>query len=215
MKEKVVIIFIFFIISLCFLLSQNINKKDDNMKNNYTGKKQDESTKKYSSSQIEEIKKSVEAGSMNYAEFEKEFDFECVRETHQGSYVILTSDDKKVFVFINDKLELTKVLVIDEFKTKEEFQLQISDGIPKSEVLMFDTGTILIPVSSVEMTAHLVREGVFIIKYSRIVEGEVIKDPIVSSMLFIENEDLVSNEDEIIQDIVPYIYAEDKSIDVN
>ena len=77
-------------------------------------------------------------------------------------------------------------------------------------VLNFDTNTILAPFSAVEMTAHIVQEGVYIVKYSRFLDGEIIEDPIATSIEFIGNESLLTSEDPFISNEIPFVFELDK-----
>ena len=183
----------------------------DNMKFNQTASKNDLLTEKYPIIQIEELKSTSESGGMTFSHFKRDFDVQCMRKTHQGYYVVLLlEDDRNAFVFFNEKNSLIRVMVSDGFKSKIEFQNQIVEEMPKSEVLNLDSNTIVAPVSAMEITAHIVQEGIFIVKYSRFWDGELIEDPIVTSIQFIENESILTNEDPFLRDEIPFILEFDK-----
>lgn len=182
-----------------------------NVKFNQTTNKKELLTKKYSVVQIEKLQKAAETGAMTFSDFKRDFDVQCVRKTHQGYYVVLLFEsDENVFAFFNEKNTLFQIIISGDFKSKAEFQDQVVEQIPKSEVLNLDPNAIVAPVSSLEITAHIVQEGLFIVKYSRFKEGKIIEDPIVDSVQFIENESISVSNDPFIRDEIPYIFEIDK-----
>ena len=184
----------------------------NNMKFNQITNKNDLLTEKYPIIQIEELKSTAEAGNMTFSNFKRDFDVQCMRKTHQGFYVVLLLEDGgNAFAFFNEKNLLIRVMVVDNFKSKIEFQNQVVEQMPKSEVLNLDSNTHITPVSALEITAHIVQEGIFIVKYSRFRDGEIIEDPIVASIQFIENESISTNEDQFIRDEIPFIFEFDKA----
>ena len=184
----------------------------NNMKFNQTTNKNDLLTEKYPIIQIEELKSKTEAGNITFSDFKRDFDVQCMRKTHQGYYVvILLEDGGNAFAIFNEKNSLIRVMVFDNFKSKIEFQNHVVEQMPKSVVLNWDTNTLITPVSALEITAHIVQEGIFIVKYSRFRDGEIIEDPIVTSIQFIENESISTNEDLFIRDEIPFIFEFDKT----
>lgn len=184
----------------------------NNMKFDQITNKNDLLTEKYSIIQIEELQSAAEAGDMTFSNFKKEFNVQCMRKTHQGYYVVLLLEDGgNAFAFFNKKDTLNRVMVFDCFKSKIEFQNQVAEEMPKSEVLNLDSNTIIAPVSALEITAHIVQEGIFVLKYSRFRDGEIIEDPIVTSIQFIENESISTNDDPFIRDEIPFILELDKA----
>ena len=196
------------IIVICMVTLTGCN----NMKFNQTTNKNDLLTEKYPIIQIEELQSTAEAGDMTFSNFKRDFDVQCMRKTHQGYYVvILLEDGGNAFAFFNEKNSLIRVMVFDNFKSKIEFQNHVVEQMPKSVVLNWDTNTLITPVSALEITAHIVQEGIFIVKYSRFRDGEIIEDPIVTSIQFIENESISTNEDLFIRDEIPFIFEFDKT----
>lgn len=114
-------------------------------------------------------------------------------------------------MFFNEKNELVRVMVFDGFKSKTEFQNHVVEQMPKSDVLKFDSNSVIAPVSIQEMTAHIVKEGVFIVKYERFIDGTAIADPTVASVQFIENESLPTNDDLFVKNEIPFIFEIDKT----
>lgn len=185
----------------------------NNMKFDQITNKNDLLTEKYSIIQIEELQSAAEAGDMTFSNFKKEFNVQCMRKTHQGYYVVLLLEDGgNAFAFFNKKDTLNRVMVFDCFKSKIEFQNQVAEEMPKSEVLNLDSNTIIAPVSALEITVHIVQEGIFVLKYSRFRDGEIIEDPIVTSIQFIENESISTNDDPFIRDEIPFIFELDKQV---
>ena len=80
----------------------------------------------------------------------------------------------------------------------------------KEIMLTFEANTILLPVSSVDMTAHIVQEGIYIIKYSRFDDGKMMSDPVIEDVEFVENENISNNDDTLIRDEIPFILEIDK-----
>lgn len=195
------------IIAICMAILVGCN----DMKFNNSANKNDLLTEKYSIAQIQELKNTAESEHITFSKFKRDFDVQCARKTHQGYYVVLLLEDgKNAFVFFNEENALTIVMIANEFKSKEEFYSQVLEQKSKSEVLNFDPNTILSPVSAVEITAHIVQEGICIVKYSRFWDGELIEDPVVCSVEFIENESISTNEDPFIRDEIPFIFGFDK-----
>ncbi len=185
----------------------------NNMKFDQITNKNDLLTEKYSIIQIEELQRAAEASDMTFSNFKKEFNVQCMRKTHQGYYVVLLLEGGgNAFAFFNKKDTLNRVMVFDCFKSKIEFQNQVAEEMPKSEVLNLDSNTIIAPVSALEITVHIVQEGIFVLKYSRFRDGEIIEDPIVTSIQFIENESISTNDDPFIRDEIPFIFELDKQV---
>jgi len=173
--------------------------------------KNDLLTEAYSTNQIEELKAAAESKHVKYSKFKREFNVQCARKTHQGYYVVLLlEDEKNAFVFFNEENVLVRVMISNGFKSKTEFQNQVVEKMAQSEVLNFDSNAIPAPVSAVEIIAHIVQEGIYIVKYSRLLNEAIIEDPIVTSIEFVENDAIPSSEDPFIRDEIPFILEFDK-----
>lgn len=198
----------FTIIIICVIILAGCN----DMRFNQTTDKNDLITKKYSIAQIEELKNDEESENITFSKFKKNFDAQCVRKTHQGYYVVLLLEDgRNAFAFFNEKGLLIRVMISNGFMSEMEFRNRVTEQTTKSEVLNFDTNTIITPISAVEITVHIVREGIYIVKYSRFKTGKMVEDPIVLSIEFIRNENLSANEDLFIRNEVPFIFEIDKA----
>ena len=168
-------------------------------------------TETYSAAQAKELKKAAEDGDVTFSMFKRSFNAQCVRKTHQGYYVVLfLNDGGNAFVFFDEKSMLKSVMISYGFKSETEFWNRITEHMRKSEVLNYDTNSIALPVSAADATAHIVQEGVFIVKYSRFENGKIIDDPIVTSMVFVKNEEIATNEDLFIKNEIPFILEIDR-----
>ena len=169
-------------------------------------------SERYSFAQIEELKNVAANERISFSEFRKNFQVECARKTHQGHYVILLlEDEENAFVFFNEESVLTHVITTNGFIGKEEFIARVREQKRKSAVLEGDPNAFFYPVSAIECTAHIVQEGVCIVRYTRLMNGVIVKDPIVSSIDFIENGKIPTHKDDFIKDEIPYILDMDKS----
>lgn len=205
MKTEKIFIIIFMIIC-CLPLFVGC----DSMKYNNTTDKDILITKEYTISEIENLKRRIEFEIINYDEFQKLFKVQCLRKTCQGYYVVLKQEDQKnVFVFFNSENKLNDILIIDIFKKENEIKEKLTIGLTKNEVLSLDPNTVFLSVSAINMSAHMVEEGIFIVKYSSLEKGNFLQDSIVSSVEFIKNEDILL-EDSDVNYIVPLILPIDK-----
>lgn len=168
-------------------------------------------TKSYEIEKIEELKEDIASGDMTFSKFKRRFDVECIRKTHQGYYVLLSLKDKsEAYVFFDEEDALTDIMVFNGFKSKIEFQSQLVVQKSLSEITGLDPNTVFLQSSSVALTAHIVKEGVFVVKYAREEDGESLDDPIIISALFIENAALKDHSDPQIKGSVPFIFELDK-----
>ena len=164
-------------------------------------------TELYSTTEINSIREAINAEGMSFEELVKKFRVQCLRETYQGYYVVLLSDDgSSNYVFIDDNMQVYKVMTFQHFLSNCDFDnLHTLD-----EVIMLDTNHILLPTSAVayKTTLHIVQEGVLIIQYALDVSEE---NYIIHSSSLIDNEDIISNS-ELLRNM-PYILEIDKYID--
>lgn len=185
----------------------------NSMRYNQTEQKNKLITETYSAAQAKELKKAAEDGDVTFSMFKRSFNAQCVRKTHQGYYVVLfLNDGGNAFAFFDEKSMLKSVMISYGFKSETEFRNRITEHMRKSEVLNYDTNSIALPVSAVDTTAHIVQEGVFIVKYSRFENGKIIDDPIATSLVFVKNEEIATNEDLFIKNEIPFILEIDKIV---
>lgn len=145
------------------------------------------------------------------AEFTKTYEPLHVRQTHQGHYAVLPlTDGRNAFVFFNQKGIMTRVMARTGFQTKDEFRQQIREHMPYSELLSVDPDTIPIPISAVAMTAHIVQEGVWLIRHYHMKDGRYYEESRIEKMEFFSNEEL-SGDEELLKGLaIPYILPCDK-----
>lgn len=200
-KKRALIIFviIFLVIAIICIF---IYVGSDDVKYNNTKSKEELITVKYTSSQIEELKNSVYQGRMTLKELKKKFKVQCVRKTPKGYYTILSQEDgKEAFVFFDSDLKLWDMFIVDEFKTKETFQQGIVEKkTTRSQMVEYDKTYIPMPTSSMSSSVHCVKEGVFIVIYSRRMDGKRLPEPIVDSIEFMSNDEVLAKSED------PYIY---------
>lgn len=183
----------------------------DNVKFNNTADKSTLLTEIYTVSQVDELKNRSAQNTITFSDFKKDFAAECVRKTYQGCYVVLTLDNNdNAFIFFDNENNLTHILCANSFKSKNEFLSDSFKQKTKSEISAFDSNSFVLPISAVDMTVHIVKEGVCLVKYSRIVDGQLLDDPIVDSVEFIDNDSIESCENQLIRDNIPFIISVDK-----
>lgn len=138
----------------------NLVKKEDAITRQYPREMVDELTHK-----IEEEEKKV-----GYGKLRRMFRLECVRKTEQGYYAVLQlTDGSNAFIFMDDQLIVSNVAIYDRFRTKEEFEKFLSEkqDATRADVLSFDPNEYPMPFSIVSEEAHIVQEGVIIVRYRR------------------------------------------------
>ncbi len=170
-------------------------------------------TEKYSESDIDKMRDDIEQDNLNYARFKSHFNVQCLRKTYQGYYaVFLQNDGKRIFVFMNEKMELNNIFVFDNIKKKRDYDFLDIGKTTETDVLKYDKSTVLLPVSSITCTAHIIQEGILIIIYDRFDAntGTLLTDPVVKSVSFYENSDFPLSGNEMINLNVPYILGKDK-----
>ena len=195
-----------------FFCGCNLTLGESKLKFNNTDHKEDLITKDYSEEEILYLKNTMESKSVAYTTFQKMFDVECLRKTYQGYYAVLfLNNGKESFVFIDSQLKLRSMMIVKSFPLKNDFERNIKKFSTKSQVLEYDLYSIVLPISSLDMTAHIVKEGVYLIKYMRISNDVLLEDPMISSISFIANNELSKVQDQLIRFSVPYILEIDKA----
>ena len=210
MKRKNIILLLFACVILIFV---RIFVRGMDVKYNNTEHFENLANIKYSIREIEEIKEAIEYNDWNYTKFKSLFDIQCLRKTYQGYYVILLQDDgRRAFVFMDEEMKLNELLLIGNMKEKEEFSFIEPGRTTEDEIVSMDENAILLPVSSVTSTAHVVREGLLVITYNRLDEEKqmFLDDPLVNAVVFYANESFPLEDNEMINKNVPYILPIDR-----
>lgn len=169
-------------------------------------------TERYSASEIQKMKSSIENNKLTYSQLRSDYNIQCLRKTYQGYYAVFLQDDgSRVFVFINKNKEPYKILVIDEIKNKSQYDFIEVGKTTKNEILNYDENTLFMPVSSVITTAHITKEGVLLVTYDNFdeVSGMILDDAVVKSITFYNNSDFPL-KNSLIDSNIPYILEIDK-----
>ena len=147
MKIRVFVFIIFIVIFLGVCVSLGIYSKIDNITNidNLV-------TITYSNDDINKLKHKIENKEIDFFEFNHLFKIQCLRKTNNGYYAVLLQEDgKRVFIFINKYLKLIDLLIVESFKSVDDFISYIeSNNKQKSidEMVRFDGNTVLLPISA-------------------------------------------------------------------
>jgi hypothetical protein len=170
---------------------------------------------KYSPEKIEAFKKEIETNTnspMTFSKLNTKFKIQCTRKTFQGYYSILKQNDESiVFVFINHDLEIIRLLKVHGFKSKSDFDFIVPKETKKSAIIALDSNAISYPISSFDVTGHILKDGLLIVRYNRIVDGMLLNDSVVDSVEFIDNAESSKVTDDFWVKNTPYILPIDKS----
>lgn len=170
-------------------------------------------TQRVSHSDIKKMFKDMESNSLTYAKLKSSYNIQCLRKTYQGYYaVFLQKDSKRIFVFMDRDMQVYNILMFESIKKNDDYNFLEAGKTTESEVLRFDTNTVLMPTSSVLCTAHIIQEGLLLITYDRLdmTKGGLISDPIVNSVAFFKNDDFPLADNDMLNLNVPYILEKDK-----
>lgn len=203
MRSKIFYIVIFAAVCCAAILGCNKQIHSENIKMK---------CREYPVHLIEEYMKKESDRVITLEQFKKTFSSNCIRSTHQGSYVMVHIEGgTSAFAFFDHTDVMTSLIIKkDKFLTKDNFYNLISEINTKTQVMQMDPDTIALPISSVELSAHIVQEGVVIIRYSRFVNGINNYNPLILDISFIKNEDIPNNDDFLVRECVPFIYGIDK-----
>lgn len=128
-------------------------------------------------------------------------------------YLILMSvTNEKLFIFYDNNYKITGTYYQkNEFLTKDDFE-NIQIGITKlSEICEMDKNSFFYPFDADIKTGHIVKEGMIIISYSRIKDGEILEDPVVESIENYNNDEILEmQENNFFIKYIPYIMPIDK-----
>lgn len=163
-------------------------------------------------SELENRLQSYKEKSLNLSELLDDYNFECIRKISENDYytVILREDNSKLFVFFNSDCEITNYIMFNNFKKTEDFNFIKKNVTHESEVIDFDKQYITYPVSAVNVTGHITKNGVIIIKYSRMADEVLQYDNIVDEVEFFEDDSIKDSDNFFIKN-TPYILPIDKN----
>lgn len=173
MKKVFLILSVIIIISVFFCvhyLNQRMPDYDNLVK------KEDVITQQYPPEKVDKLTQKMEQREVRYTKLRRMFRLECVRKTDQGHYAVLQlTDGSNAFIFLDDRLIVSRVAVYDRFRSKEEFERMLSEKqeATREDILLFDSNEYPMPFSVVTEGAHIVQEGVIVVRYQRKAEYPV------------------------------------------
>lgn len=173
MKKVFLILSIIIIVSV-FLCVHYLNQRMPDYDN--LVKKEDVITQQYPPEKMDKLAQKMEQKEVRYAELRRMFRLECIRKTDQGYYAVLQlTNGSNAFIFLDDRLIVSRVAVYDRFCSKEEFERMLSEKQDATweDVLLFDPNEYPMPYSVVTEGAHIVQEGVIVVRYQREVNHPV------------------------------------------
>ena len=168
MMKKVFFIVVVIITASVFLCVYHLNHRMlgyDNLV-----KKEDVITQQYPPEMVDELTEKMAQKEVHYAELRRMFRLECVRKTDEGYCAVLQlTDGSNAFIFLDDRLIVSRVAAYDRFRSKEEFERMLSEKQEATweDVLLFDPNEYPMPFSVVTEGAHIVQEGVIVVRYQR------------------------------------------------
>lgn len=164
-------------------------------------------SKKYSASQVDEMIENIDKQLFKNHEFIKKYNVECLRRIPQGYYAVFQEDDGKfIYVFLYDDLVplANATIIVDKFKSKEEFLRFLTKDKSISDMIKFDSTTIF-PFSGRNASIHHVIEGIFIIDY--LSNSNSYDEAKVAHIDFIEDNEILRMKDSL---NIPYILSIDR-----
>lgn len=175
-------------------------------------RKEDLITRQYAPETVERLAQKIEQQEkVRYFEVKRAFRLECVRKTYQGYYAVLQlTDGRNAFIFMDDQLTVSNVAIYDRFRTKEEFEQLIAEkqDATRADIRSFDPNEYGMPFSVVDEDAHIVQEGVIIVRYRR-KDGHP-----VDQIQFYSNSEIAAGKPReityFIKGVVPYVLEIDR-----
>ncbi len=172
-------------------------------------------TKTYSSTEFDELQYKISCGKVYLKDLKRDFKIECLRKIPRGSYAVFKQDDEQtVFVFIDKDAQILGIQKMHDFKHKEEFEKNVTEGMTRIEVLEYDGDVVATSLPSYFLTTHSVQEGTFFVHYRRnILEGEKgkrIVEYVVDSLEFFDNAENCNPSQGSLISYVPYILEIDR-----
>lgn len=208
MKKALVAAIVFAVTATVIILAATMS--EGVISHNNSDRVEDLADTKYTAADIEQLKEWVDTGKADYFALKSKVKIQCVRKTFQGYYaVILQEDGSKVFIFMNKSLKLGEMLVFDKFKSKADFGfLETANKVTQESVLEFDKNAILLPISAVNESVHIVKEGVIVVRYKTdSASGKTYAD----NVRLIGNDEITEDAEDTAASMVPYILEIDKT----
>lgn len=171
-------------------------------------------TYRYSSQEFSDIQENLKSGNdINLFEIVDSEKIECIREIEDIRYALLLSEkNERLFVFLNSDNVVTDSFYIEnDFLEQRDFD-NVQEGVTlKSDIEALDETPVYYAVSSEMVTGHIVKEGIIIIEYNRFLNGKKLNNPVVKSINFYGNDEILSiMESNFFVSNTPYILPIDK-----
>lgn len=210
LAKKIVVIL--FIIIMCYCLKKIGG--EGKMKYNNEDTYQKLITYKYDENEFYSIQENLSRGNgVDLFEVIPRENIECARKTEEIQYLILMSEtNEKLFVFFDNQYKVTGTYYIkDEFLKEDDFA-DVQTGItPISEICKLDENRVIFPFNTDLETSHIIKEGMIIITYSRIKDGEILEDPVAETITIYNNDEILEIwEDDFFIQYTPFILPIDK-----
>lgn len=190
------------ILIFCFILILSSNKSYNN-----TDPKERLISEEYSDSQVDDMIENIDRQLFKKHEFIKKYNVECLRKIPQGYYAVFKKDDGRfIYVFLYDDLVpvANATIIVNKFKSKDEFFNFLSEDRSISDMIEFDSTTIF-PFSGRIASIHHVVEGIFLIDYSS--NDHSFGEAKVAHIDFIEDNEILHMKDSL---NIPYILSIDR-----
>lgn len=209
MKKKIIFLTIAFVLIL-FCLIKNGGKE---MEYNNIKEYSELATYSYSIDKLLDIQNEIINGeNIRLTEIVENKNIECVRNIENSRYLLLISETgEKLFIFFDEKQVIKYTYFVNEFLEQSEFENVQKGNTRLSEIIKIDSNCFMSPVSTIEATVHIVKEGIIVVKYSRMQGTTILQDPIVESIEFCKNDEILKQrEQDILIKVAPYILPIDK-----
>lgn len=213
MRRKIIIIIGVIICILVFGICSLIRGK---MKMKYNNEKdfQELITYRYSSEEFSDIQADLKSGKdISLFEIVDSKKIECIRNIEGIRYALLLSEkNEKLFIFFDDNNIVTDAFYIEnDFLEQKDF-INVQEGATlMSDIEILDGSAVYYDLSAVRVTGHIVKEGLVIIEYDRLLDGKILNDPVVKNVNFYSNNEILSMmESNYYVSTTPYILPKDK-----
>lgn len=213
MRRKIImiiaVVICILIFGICFFKSGKTKLKYDNEQDF-----QDLITYRYSSGEFSDIQEALKSGKdISLFKIADPKKMECLRNVEGIKYALLLSEkNEKLFIFFDDNNIVTDAFYIEnDFLEQKDF-INVQEGVTlMSDIEILDGSAVYYDLSAVWVTGHIVKEGLIIIEYDRLLDGKLLNDPVVKSIDFYSNDEIL----EIMASnyyvlTTPYILPKDK-----
>lgn len=213
MRRKIIIIIV---VIICILIFGICLLRGEKMKINYNNEQNflELITYRYSSQDFSDIQEDLKSGrDISLFEIVDPKKIECIRNIEDTRYALLLSEkNEKLFIFFDANNVVTDAFYIEnDFLEQSDF-INVQEGVTlKSDIEILDRSVVYYDVSAVMVTGHIVKEGIVIIEYDRLLNGKILNDPVVKSINFYSNDEilLIMDSDYFVS-TTPYILPIDK-----